>query len=996
MSDCYFLSNGSQSSTFPNKMSVSTTPYNGQIGWLPRTSVPWNQTISNAVLDFFTKISYPYRLVLAIPFEDPLRSEIRRFLVSLDAYIESPASRIPEKDILYGSVNLNYAETLKRIKRKSFETSWDAEQFSLPDWWHEVPSYPITDIGQIFNYSYLIFWEEKEPDDYLLGHIPVTINQESITSFKDALYGILPHRSEFQKIESIESLSQISSSSSIERDSLSRKPHYMIKSKYLKFSQKRGISKRSVIRVSPNNTRDSVINDPMDLNTISCIDSQVMEILSHMKGHIHLRDKSRVSRRIWRVYHKYDHFLHRDIKKEGITKPRELLRAMLEVLHSEYPDIEVFRYTNFYDEYLIDVNGKIESMERGHGLGMANALTTLMQLAIHEMVIDRLSNDIPDIGGGTLCINDDFTVGINSEYHLDSYWDTEQEIMDALSILREDQKSFCVQGKLVIAERYFASNTENKKISYQLRELLLPLACYNVSHAKEYFVSAQAYCDSALVPRYMDEVRAFWGWEFHPNEFEYPALVGGWINQKVEGIDMSLTLLDQLPYNSRIIRGFYAAKTQLKKPKRGAVFTPPIVKLLGHPHIPKEFEDHFDILPMSRLHDKYGRIVAKSNLNFEKYWTQLRKRRQLVFNRRYESTYEDMLTLIKSQNPHVEFYPAESMIKCFHPSDMLQAHINDIYIDPNARLACISKFNEIAYPFKETYSIRFTKNDKFQKKSVGLYSKEIERTLMSENLAVMMTGNSESVFIPKGSFKPEEMYINPIRMGQVAAIVDWGKGYPEVFPRFRDVLIEEKREIFGRLFSIHDQYLLSHFRVKRKHIKVIAGYLNDHPDENLEDLLEYLNVNQKVVEVPIKDLVVDPEEWDPNKVSEIDELNARSEYTSSNLTHITYSHLGNVEKVFYDWLYAGNKPDITFQDNRLRLAFITISNVQGNISAYSGSPNALEQLNQDISFFGRNEVVEYMARELDLEGQAQTSYLDNLTSVEETGFSIFGDQDDDF
>jgi hypothetical protein len=149
------------------------TEISNQKGFLPRECINWSKELQNSLLQFFTNCSYPYRHIFHIPFPGALKSEIRRFFISLDAYIESPNPVIPEKDILYGSTYLDYAEFLKRVKRKSFETTWKAKNFEDPSWWKEVPRYIINDIGDIFNYSYLIFWKQEDPDDYLFGNLPL-------------------------------------------------------------------------------------------------------------------------------------------------------------------------------------------------------------------------------------------------------------------------------------------------------------------------------------------------------------------------------------------------------------------------------------------------------------------------------------------------------------------------------------------------------------------------------------------------------------------------------------------------------------------------------------------------------------------------------------------------------------------------------------------------------------------------------------------------------
>lgn len=840
MSEVYFDTIDSQSQRFYNP-SFSQAEKIEKQGCVPRQKCQWNESLKWAIISFFQKLSYPYRQYEVIPFEDPLRSEIRRFLVSVDAYIESPNPVIPICDLLNGAADREFSKTLKRIKRKSFEITWGVEHFEFPDWWKDVPGYRIKDIGDIFNYSYLIFWE-GESDDYLHGFIPVKIDKEYLATFKQAIKDILPDRALFQEIDHLDTLIQMSSSSSYDRLKKKKSRHYLIKDKYLYFSKHRGSSVRTVISVSPENHRDTVICDPSDLNTISLIDKQVMEILRLMPGHIHLTDKNEVNRRLYSLLRGSIHFIQRDMKKEGITKPRELLRVMLEALNEEYPDIEIFKYTSFYDTFSLILEGGEEVFPcRGHGLGMANALTTLMQLAIHHMIIDELTNDIPDMYGEVLCINDDFVAGFNETYHLDEYWEKEDEVMEKLSLLREPTKSFTSYLCFVLAERYLLGNSEYEKISYQIRELMYPLTCFNITHAKDYFIAAQMYCSSKYAVRYIEELKSFWGYEFFPQEFEYPHVVGGWINERINGVDMSLEILEQLDLKSYVLRGFEAAKACIKKRKTGSLFRSPIYILFGEPDIPDEYKAHFDMLPESIINDKYGRLLSHSPRVFKDYWKGLYNKRQKVFKKTQSNlTYEELLIAIKQTRRATEFYPNRTMIKKYHPIKILQAEIYDPYIDPNARLACLSLFNNLRYPFKETFSINFVNPDATSKKTTDLLSKEVQRSLKSELISVMFTGRTHEVSIPDDDYHPEEDYINPIRIGEITSILNWGMGYPEPFERYRDSLIEEKRRVFGRLLTLEEQYQISLRRIGRDQLRILIDHERSTGDSLLE-LLHYLD-----------------------------------------------------------------------------------------------------------------------------------------------------------
>jgi hypothetical protein len=798
------------------------------LGYLPRNSIPWSKTLSDELLQFFENCNYPYRHIYDIPFKEPLRSEIRRFFISLDAYKESSNPVMSDKDLLYGATLRDYSETLKRIRRKSFQTSWTADNFVDPDWWKDIPDYRINDIGDIFNYSYLIFWEMEEPDDYLNGFIDVNIDDQYIQKYKDTLEDLLPEPGSFNKIDEIEVLTTISSSMSYDSKKKEKSPHYRLKPKRLFFSKKISAAKRSVIRVSPNNTRDSVILDPSDLNTISLMDKQIMEILSRMENHLHLKNKDLIQKRIRKLHKDYIFFIQRDLKKEGIMKPREILSATLEVLSIKYPDIEIFRNTDFYNSFSL-LNGDQELYpQRGHGLGMANTITTLMQLTIHHLIVNELVDDIPELDTRELALNDDFTVGFNDEYHLDSYWDKEDEILEKLSIIRAPEKSFTTRYCFVIAENYITNQGLDPKESYQRRELLLPLTCYNITHAKEYFIAAQSYTNNDLHRLYLDEIRSYWGYEFYPDEFMYPYRVGGWINDFIGGVDMSLVIIDKLPLKDYVFRGFKASGCHPYIKKKGEMYHSPFYLLYGQPKIPDEFLGNFDLLTKHEISWKYGRILANSNKEFRRYWDDFRNQRMKVFKKPLSMTYEELIISIKHRYKSVQFYPSDSMISRYHKGNYIQVNISDPYIDPNPRVALLAKYNCMDHDFKDSFSIRFSNPDEFSKKRSSLLSKEADRSTKSAELNNLLIGSFDEIYYPEESFNPQEQYFNPIGIGRVTALLNWGYGYPEVREQFTDCLIEEKREIFGRFLSLEELLYISTVKVNRRVIKKILDHDINH------------------------------------------------------------------------------------------------------------------------------------------------------------------------
>jgi hypothetical protein len=824
-------------------------------GFFPREIISWTEDIARKIFFFFRELDYPYRRYVDIPFEDPLRSEIRRFLLSLDAYIEStPKPVIPEKEILYGSVHKDFAKKLKRIKKKSFITSWGSLPYDLPEWWEETKSYHIRDIGQIFNYQYLIFFDQdEEVDDWKLGMLPVDIKQETLDKFRQQVRDILPDRSSFQRIDPLEITSALSGSSSYTNKK--RIKSYKIKENHLNFSKKRKSGLRTVINVGVENTRDSVLLQPEDLNTISLIENQLYEILSCIEGHIHLKNKDRALKRAIDLSKIYTFYIQRDLEKEGITKPRELLKVMLEELNNAYPDLEAFRYTDFYDNYSLIVNDQEYLLKRGHGRGMANTLPTLMQLAIFNLIAEEMSDEIGEVDMKCLALNDDYVVGLKTEYHADLYWEKEDEILSDLGLFRVPEKSFQSVNKFTIAEIYIEYEKEHKKNSYQLRESLLTLACYNICQAKNYFASVQNFIDPDCMLRYIEEFKRYWTYEFFKDEYHYPVIFGGWINDTLNGIDMSFKIIEDIQINPACFRSYEAQKESFRVKKKGKIKEDLFLKQVGIFNVPEAYQRFFNIHYESERDFLFGRKF-KSRQFFRKYWDTIAFKRKKRFEK---SSLKDLIKIrqeIINDNPAKTYYPAEDMIKYYARFEFWNFDIKDLYIDANPKMALISKLFSTQYPFKEEFSIRFTNEDIFSK-TYYLQSKEVGKSNSHRLQKDYLISERAEIIFPVSEELANENYINPIGIGSIASNISWGKGYPIIFEEYRNPLVKEKKNIFGRFLTLEEQIYLTRKKIGRDVIK----YIFDTYGIDV-DLIYFLD---EISKIPIEeDIEIEPPE--PKKV----------------------------------------------------------------------------------------------------------------------------------
>jgi len=535
--------------------------------------------------------------------------QIKSLYCSIQAYIDSGCKLMSAGEILLRTCDgPDYALYLKRLKTKSYITSTKAILYDYPDWWDSLPEYEINDIGEIFNYAYCFHWKETS-DDYLFGKIPVKINPKTLDRFQNTLKGILPDEiSEVKKEEFFLSLS-----SSVGLDSKFKKVKvWEEKGKWDGdnfFSHGPLIGRRSVIQVGPQNTRDSVILPISQSNTIRWIDAQAWQICENLRGSAMVKDLERFKHILEKFREDNLYFICRDIKKEGITKPRVLLQKTMEVLVEKYPHIEAFRYMDIYNDFtLILEDGSYVETDRGHGLGMANALTTIIQVAVFELIVQLgfykqlLFEEI-----NALVYNDDIAIGFTNQTDMENYWEFEDKIFGDLGLIRVPTKSF-FSRHFVLCEEY-SSRLLNRKDSYKLRELYLSFIAMNIVHAKALFQSCSLHVSEDFMADTLNRLIAHWGYEFFKEEGRYPYAFGGWISPKFSSVKLDLIYLPE-DMNTRLIRAYKAVKKFSKiksRAKSEKDFRPPIRKFVDDLSDLSSIDEEINNLPYHELYSKFGR-----------------------------------------------------------------------------------------------------------------------------------------------------------------------------------------------------------------------------------------------------------------------------------------------------------------------------------------------------------------------------------------------------
>jgi hypothetical protein len=616
--------------------------------------------------EFFsnTDKSFPLRN-RRINAEEPFRSNIRLLYLALDGYLESK-NPVENFDTIINRVlkGPDGIVEMKRIKNLSYVNSAKLEYIEPPEWINDVPSYQIYDIGDIFNWQYMFNWKLPDEEDYLWGNEPLCINKEMIDQMKKSLRGRLPSRDSFEKVDPNEILLQQTSSSNLNPITFKNEKNWILRGSFSTFANNGLKGKRTIIQTAVGQSRDSILLPIDQLNTINLIDRQISNIIQSMWGNKMVKDYNTFQKKLNKDRRNFNHFICRDIKKEGITKPRELLKAILEVIDELYPDLNIRNYSGIYNSYtLVKEDGEELSMKRGHGLGMANSLTTLMQLAVFYLITDRL-HEFRDIKKSDLtcgAFNDDFYVGTKEEDFLDFYWDEEEYVFDQLGLIREPRKSF--RGKdFVLCETY---NKElNYKESYSRREILNSLCAFNIVHAKSIISSLSRSFNEYFLEVYLDEIISYWGYEFHKDEIFMTSRLGGWINKTGRLVSFDLYEIGE----SKYYKSFFEAgklnsvrKVFFKRPKQ-KVYTAPVTTLFRIDDFGNDtINTLFNIGDFNQIRNRFVR-TSENGVQSMKAWADLLYRRKKTFGKHFEEriTKGQLERDLISYYTNIDFVPFET------------------------------------------------------------------------------------------------------------------------------------------------------------------------------------------------------------------------------------------------------------------------------------------------------------------------------------------------
>jgi hypothetical protein len=532
-----------------------------------------SQTIENLV---FREKSFPAHM-RTVPTDLPIniRSSIRKMHLLIDAYHTCHEDLFVIEDFIHKSIGggFEFTSWLKKFRLEVFVKFFHGEFLFQRE--KETKRYrDLKDISQVPPYQYLINWKEPDSKDIEYSLIPTKINNRNKMSYKRAARDLVSEisESEVRAISEEEIFFTANDSKCLVGDPVTG-------SSELKWKERSNLSsyryddtplkgRRCLIQVGPGNLRDGVLLTIQQSNSVRIIEKQVWEIVKQVPGSAMTNSNSKLKASLKRFFDDSFYYLSRDFKKEGWTKPLELLNLLLDVLEQKFPSFPAWKHRGIFSDHISvydKENKHLYETKRGHGIGFANALTTLHSLTVYILTMQRVDYSVfnQDVNHA-LAWNDDFVARFPSEEAAIEYYNTEGEVFSDLSLIRKDEACFYGMGFFHFLENYYARGRFNNKKVYKTFLVYQAMLCHNIVLAKAYVCSISSMIEKPILDRVLPEVIRSFGYEFFPEEINLSYQLGGWRSAVILGIDTSIFQVDLM--DPKIQASYYANRVKVKMP----------------------------------------------------------------------------------------------------------------------------------------------------------------------------------------------------------------------------------------------------------------------------------------------------------------------------------------------------------------------------------------------------------------------------------------------
>jgi hypothetical protein len=498
-------------------------------------------------------------------FPSDLIFEIKRTYYALLFWRLTPGQkRYTLEEILRSSLMLgpSYAERLS--------DEWDygiRRFFRIPGISTEYVDWdPITHYNELPPVNYLIRWKEDSSDiEYM--KIPLKpFNKDLLEELRNEILDDLPDDLELP--QDIEVLAKVKTSTTLDLDRMKSIPFYQARLTPLgrEFSHIfKG--KRTIIPVGPSNTRDAVVTTIDTYNSVKWCDLVMTRLLDEEpESLVHNSPQVFIQRlrRMTKIPKRGQMYWLRDIKKCGLTFPRELFHLVQECLSEKYPDkdfsrFDIYRYYSIWDE-----NNERVNTVRGYCLGMANNLVTYIQCMLSKMLLKRLP---PHIEVEALYGNDDSCLKIWTKDGLLDNIDAQMiqcedfDLLNQLNIITNDKKSFWSWYPILFEEYGHQDfKIKHSRIACALSSAML---APDIKYAKflTSAISLALWDNGDWIEAPLRELISKWGYEYYPEEVNFDYLLGGWLSIRNFGLNPMLRMIEKAP--DRLIQPMWVAMNQM-------------------------------------------------------------------------------------------------------------------------------------------------------------------------------------------------------------------------------------------------------------------------------------------------------------------------------------------------------------------------------------------------------------------------------------------------
>jgi hypothetical protein len=776
----------------------------------------------------FNNLSFfQYDRIIPKFFEPGLHSSIYEFCLALQGYQDSKNTAFTAEQIYDGCFSgPDYATLLKRIRTKSILRTLDGEPWVPNPVLEDIKPHYLHDVGEVFNYKYLINWIEPETNDlqeYSFQRPNWDYDEEELEEF--AFH--IKYELESIPIEKVKVIPAaeiiLSSSVSSTKNGLPLSVEKQMNPDVNFMAGKLGDMRHYSLQKGPTESRDIVLLSPSESNLIKWVDNQVLEIVKHHKWSAHTTDPRTFSKRFRRLS-KGDFFFCRDIEKEGLTKPHKLLEIILEELW-DYSKLDCFKNHRIFSG--ISVDGR--KLLRGHGLGMANALTTLMQIGIHSLNMSKLEKEFKtQIKNEAGFLNDDAAVSFYDRELRDRFIEVDFETCENLQVCSKDSKSFRSNFGFVLCEEFYHRNLPdlNKKDSCWRYIAMKPLNAVNIVHAKELAGSINP--PGGYLDLYKDRYLEKWGYEFCPEEGDLPAIFGGWGSYHTGPASFDFYVADDTGIDYRLLYKLFSAckrspiipkwlklknlRRFYKKTADRVKYFYPLTDAIGFPSL--STKEREVVKYPSTLEDIIVESIQwrREPAAYREVWERLKKERYKAYKYAWcPFTYEDCWVYFKDNSPlkdhfipkglwqgYEELLESGSVYKNLYGTEF--TNLNKVSVATNTMIGFIYP-NKLAIERQPTRYIPpdIMASDKWLTKSFS-------GTFWGpEEPVEFCTGELSNRYY----IEPSPMIVSAIRAGLIKEKVP-------VYNRWTHPLIREKELVYGRALDLSEEYILTQFEPMEK------------------------------------------------------------------------------------------------------------------------------------------------------------------------------------